>query len=63
MCYNCGCELPDNDMGRGNAGVDPNGKAITTKTFKAAAEAFGTSEEDAMKNTLELIQKTLNKDK
>lgn len=33
MCYNCGCGLPDDDMGQGHAGVDPNGKSITNKTF------------------------------
>lgn len=60
MCYNCGCQMPDNDMGYGHAGVDPNGKAITNKTFQAAAEAFGTSVEDAMKNTDELIHKMMD---
>lgn len=59
MCYNCGCQLPDDDMGQGHAGVDPNGKSITTKTFKAAAEAFGMTEEEAMKNAKELIEKVL----
>lgn len=52
--------MPDNDMGYGHAGVDPNGKAITNKTFQAAAEAFGTSVEDAMKNTDELIHKMMD---
>ena len=60
MCYNCGCEMPDNDMGKGNAGVDPDGKAITRATFKAAAEAFGTTEKEAMENAKELIEKTLS---
>jgi formylmethanofuran dehydrogenase subunit D len=46
-------------MGQGHAGVDPNGKSITTKTFKAAAEAFGMTEEEAMKNAKELIEKVL----
>ncbi len=51
MCYNCGCQMPDNDMG------DP--KNITNKTFKEAAEAAGQSEDEAKRNTLELLQKTL----
>jgi hypothetical protein len=50
MCYNCGCKMPDNDMG------DP--KNITNKTFKEAAEASGQSEEEAKRNTLELLQKS-----
>lgn len=59
MCYNCGCGLPDDDMGKGHAGVDPGGTSITNKTFQAAAKGEGTSEEDAKKNALELLQKVL----
>lgn len=59
MCYNCGCGMPDDDMGQGNAGVDPNGKSITTKTFQAAASSQNMSADDAMKHTLELLQKQL----
>lgn len=59
MCYNCGCGMPDDDMGKGHAGVDPSGKAITNKTFKAVAEAEGMSEEDAKKETLKLLKRTL----
>ena len=51
MCYNCGCQMPDNDMG------DP--KNITNKTFHEASKAAGQSAEEAKKNTLELLQKTL----
>ncbi len=51
MCYNCGCQMPDNDMG------DP--KNITNKTFEEAAKAAGQSPEEAKQNTLELLQKTL----
>jgi hypothetical protein len=51
MCYNCGCQMPDNDMG------DP--KNITNKTFDEASKAAGQSAEEAKRNTLELLQKTL----
>lgn len=51
MCYNCGCQMPDNDMG------DP--KNITNKTFNEASKAAGQSPEEAKKNTLDLLQKTL----
>ncbi|MBI2039577.1 hypothetical protein HYT18_00715 [Candidatus Microgenomates bacterium] len=53
--------MPDDDMGQGNAGVDPNGKSITNKTFKAAAESQGMTEEDAKKNALEMLQKQMGK--
>ena len=52
MCYNCGCQMPDNDMG------DP--KNITDKTFEEAAKAAGQSPEEAKQNTLELLLKTFS---
>ena len=54
MCYNCGCEMPDNDMG--------NPKNITNKTFEEAAKAAGQSSSEAKKNALDLLQKTLGKE-
>lgn len=59
MCYNCGCGLPDDDMGQGNAGEDPNGKSITNKTFEEAAKSQGMSAEDAKRETLKLLKKEL----
>lgn len=53
MCYNCGCQMPDNDMG--------NPKNITDKTFDEAAKAMGQSVEEAKANTLELLQQSLKK--
>jgi len=57
MCYNCGCGKPADDHGKGHAGVNPDGKAITDKTFKAAGEAFGQSAEEAKKNAQNLLKK------
>lgn len=48
MCYNCGCGMPDDDMG--------NPKNITTKTFEEASKASGQNIEEAKKNTLELLK-------
>jgi hypothetical protein len=45
MCYNCGCGMPDDDHGKGHAGVTPDGRAITNKTFEAAGEAKRNTEE------------------
>jgi len=58
MCFNCGCGLPDDDMGQGHAGHD-HGKSITNETFKIAAESQGMSVEEAKKNTLALLKKEL----
>lgn len=57
MCYNCGCQMPNDDLGKGHMGVDPNGKAITTKSIQAAADAFGESFDEALDNIIELAQK------
>lgn len=55
--------MPDNDMGKGHAGVDKDGKSITNKTFKAAADSMGMDEKEAKENTLELLKKVLEKEK
>ena len=46
-----GDKVPDNDMG--------NPKNITNKTFNEASKAAGQSAEEAKKNTLKLLQKTV----
>lgn len=51
MCYNCGCQMPDNDMG--------NPDNITEQAFIKAAKAAGQTVEEAKRHTLELLQKTL----
>ena len=51
MCYNCGCQMPNNDMGK-----EEN---ITNATFKEAAEAMGMSEEESKRNARELLEKVL----
>jgi hypothetical protein len=47
--------MKDDDRGKGHAAVDPDGKAITEKTFAAIAEAFGMSEEESKNNTKDLL--------
>lgn len=53
MCYNCGCQMPDNDMG--------NAKNITEKTFEEAAKAAGQSVKEAKQNAFELLKDELGK--
>lgn len=59
MCYNCGCEKPDDDMGKGHAGVDPDGKSITNRTFMAAGKSQHMTDKETKINTLSLLQKLL----
>jgi hypothetical protein len=49
--------MPADDHGKGHAGVDPKGKAITDKTFSAAAKAFDMTEKESKKNTHDLLMK------
>lgn len=60
MCYNCGCGMPDDDMGQGSAGADPSGKSITNKTFDEAAKSQGMTSDDAKKEALKLLKRVLN---
>ncbi|MFZ0612750.1 MAG: hypothetical protein WAM73_10970 [Desulfobacterales bacterium] len=57
MCYNCGCGSPSDDHGKGHMGVDPQGKAITDKSFEAAGKAFEMSAKESREKTLELLKK------
>jgi hypothetical protein len=63
MCYNCGCEMRNDDMGVGHAGFDPDGKSITEKTFEEAAKSQGMTVLDAKKETLRLLNKELEEKK
>jgi molecular chaperone GrpE (heat shock protein) len=51
MCYNCGCGMPNNDMG--------NPKNITNKTFEEAAKAMSQSVREAKLNAYDLLRKVL----
>ena len=51
MCYNCGCQMPNNDMG-----MEVN---ITNATFESAADAMGMSAEESKRNALQLLEKVL----
>jgi hypothetical protein len=59
MCYNCGCKMPDNPMGAGHAGAEPQGKSITNKTFEEAGKAMEESTDESKRNALDLLKKVL----
>ncbi len=56
MCYNCGCGSTSDDHGKGHMGVDPNGKAITDKTFAEAGRGFDMEEKESKDNTKKLLE-------
>jgi len=51
MCYNCGCQMPNNDMGKP--------ENITNRSFDEAAKAMGDTTEESKRNALNLLQKVL----
>lgn len=57
MCYNCGCEMPNDDMGKGK--VTEGGASLTESDFEKIAKKWSMSKESAKKNTYELLKKQL----
>lgn len=55
MCYDCGCEIPDDDHG------DP--RHIVEKDFEEAAAAEGIPADKAKENVASLINKLAGKKK
>lgn len=53
MCYNCGCGLPDDNMG--------HPENITNETFEKAAKAENHTVKEGQENTYELLKKVLGK--
>jgi len=59
MCYNCGCEIPDDDMGRGV--LSKGGASLVEEDFEKMATKWGMSVEETKENIYKLIQKQLGK--
>jgi len=55
MCYNCGCGLPDDDMGVGHALASKDGKSITDKTFSVLSEKWNLPEKEVKRISLGLL--------
>lgn len=61
MCYNCGCQIPNDDMGKGK--LNQGGGSLTEDDFKVMAEKWGMSLKDSKKNVYELLEKELDQKK
>ena len=59
MCYNCGCGMPDDPMGKGK--VSTGGGSLTNDDFKHMADKWGMKPEEAKKNTYEMLKKQFEK--
>ncbi len=59
MCYNCGCQIPNDPMGKGR--ISKGGGSLTEDDIKYMAETWGMSVEETKKNMFELLEKQLKK--
>lgn len=57
MCYNCGCGIPNDDMGKGK--VSGGGASLTEDDFKVIAEKWGMSIEETKRNVYNLLKNQL----
>ncbi len=58
MCYNCGCGIPNDDMGKGK--VSKGGGSLTEDDIKYLAEQWGMDIKETKKNILDALKKELN---
>ncbi len=55
MCYNCGCGLPNDPMGKKR--VSEGGPSLTEDDIEKMAKGWGMSVEDTKKEMLRMLQK------
>ena len=58
MCYNCGCQMTNNDMGK--KAISEGGGSLVDADFEKMATAWGMTVEETKQNVLQLLQKTLS---
>lgn len=56
MCFNCGCDIPDDNMGK----PDMAGASLTEKSFEQMATKWDMTVVEAKKNVLKLLKKQLD---
>lgn len=57
MCFNCGCDIPDDNMGK----PDMTGTSLTNKSFEEMAKGWGMTVDEAKKNVYRLLKKQFEK--
>ena len=53
MCFNCGCEIPDDNMGK----PDVKGASLTDLSFQEMANEWGMTIEETKENVFKLLKK------
>ncbi len=57
MCFNCGCGITDDNMGK----PDMTGASLTDKSFEEMAKAWNMTVEEAQKEVYKVLKKKLDK--
>lgn len=57
MCYNCGCNLPDDNMGKGE--LSKGGGSLVEHDFEKLGKDWDMTTKEAKKNTYKLLKKEL----
>ncbi|EKE06144.1 MAG: hypothetical protein ACD_19C00079G0049 [uncultured bacterium] len=55
MCFNCGCGIPDDNMGKS----DLKGASLTEVSFEDMAKEWGMTIEETKENVCKLLKKQL----
>lgn len=58
MCFNCGCEEPEDNMGKPAV----TGASLVESSFEEMAVKWGMTIEEAKKNVYRLLKKQLKQD-
>jgi hypothetical protein len=58
MCFNCGCGLPEDNMGK----ADLKGASLTEISFEEMAKEWGMTVEETKLNVFTELKKQLKKD-
>ena len=58
MCFNCGCGIPDDNMGKSDA----KGASLTEVSFEDMAKEWGMTIEETKENDYKELKKQLKKD-
>ena len=59
MCYNCGCGLIEDPMGKGH--VHEGGGSLTEKTFEHMAKTWGMTVEESKKEVWTMLNNQVGK--
>lgn len=57
MCYNCGCDLPTDDMGKGT--LASGGGSLVDSDFEVMASKWEMTIEETKKNVYKLLKKQI----